>query len=49
MVTLKEHELKITVVSQEDLSLEIGTFNEKAEFFEEVFNVHPVFKQRKQL
>lgn len=49
VVTLKEHELKITVASKEDLSLEIGTFNEKAEFFEEVFNVHPVFKQRKQL
>lgn len=47
-VTLKEHELKLTVTSQEDLSLEIGTFNEKAEFFEEIFNVHPVFKQRKQ-
>ena len=48
-VSLKEHELKISVDSQEDLSLEIGTFYEKAEFFEEVFNVHPVFKQKKQL
>lgn len=48
-VTLKEHELKIAVASQADLSLEIGTFNEKAEFFEEIFNVHPVFKQRKQI
>lgn len=48
-VTLKEHELKIAVASQEDLSLEIGTFREKTEFFEEVFNVHPVFKQKKQL
>ncbi len=48
-VTLKEHELRISVASQEDLTLEIGTFNQKAEFFEEVFNVHPVFKQRKQI
>lgn len=48
-VTLKEHELRISVASQEDLSLEIGTFNQKAEFFEEVFNVHPVFRQRKQI
>ena len=48
-VTLREHELKILVASQEDLSLEIGTFREKAEFFEEVFNVHPVIKQKKQV
>lgn len=48
-VTLKEHELRISVSSQADLSLEKGTFEEKAEFFEEVFNVHPVFKQKKQL
>lgn len=47
-VTLKEHELRITVASQADLSLEKGTFNDKVEFFEEVFNVHPVFKQKKQ-
>ena len=48
-VSLKEHELKITAATGADLSLEAGTFNEKAEFFEEVFNVHPVFKQRKQI
>jgi exopolyphosphatase/guanosine-5'-triphosphate,3'-diphosphate pyrophosphatase len=47
-VTLKEHELKISVSSQADLSLERGTFEEKAGFFEEIFNVHPVFKQKKQ-
>ena len=32
---------------QEDLSLEIGSFQEKTEFFEEVFNVHPVIRQKK--
>jgi exopolyphosphatase/guanosine-5'-triphosphate,3'-diphosphate pyrophosphatase len=48
-VTLKEHELKITVASSADLSLEKATFEEKAEFFEEIFNVHPVFRQRKQI
>lgn len=47
VITLKEHELKIAVTSSEDLSLETGSFKEKSEFFEEVFNVHPVFKQRK--
>lgn len=48
-VTLREHELKILVASQEDLSLEIGTFCEKAEFFEEVFNIHPQIRQKKKL
>ncbi|MCD8022737.1 MAG: exopolyphosphatase, partial [Lachnospiraceae bacterium] len=46
-VTLKEHELKISVSTQEDLSLERSAFNEKADFFEEVFNVRPVLKQKK--
>lgn len=48
-VVLKENKLRITAATQEDLSLEAGTFSEKAEFFEEIFNVHPVFKQRKQI
>lgn len=48
-VTLKEHELRVTVSSQDDLSLEIGTFREKAEFFEEIFNVRPEIKQKKSL
>ncbi|MCC8107308.1 MAG: exopolyphosphatase [Clostridiales bacterium] len=46
-VTLKEHELKISVASQADLSLERGAFEEKVDFFEEVFNVRPVLRQRK--
>lgn len=46
---LQGNELKLSVASQEDLSLELGTFREKAEFFEEVFNIHPVMKQKKQL
>ena len=48
-MTLKNRELKITVTSQEDLSLEFGTFREKAEFFEEVFNVHPTIRQKKSI
>ncbi|MFR3322111.1 MAG: hypothetical protein ACLTSZ_14500 [Lachnospiraceae bacterium] len=48
-MTFKNRELKITVTSQEDLSLEFGTFREKAEFFEEVFNVHPTIRQKKYL
>ncbi len=46
-VTVREHELRITAQSQDDLSLERGSFYEKADFFEEVFNVRPVFKQKK--
>ncbi|MCD8337275.1 MAG: exopolyphosphatase [Lachnospiraceae bacterium] len=46
-VTLKEHELKISVASQQDLSLERGAFQEKVDFFEEMFNVRPVLKQKK--
>ena len=38
-VSLKDNELQIVVESQEDLTLEAGTFREKADFFEEVFNV----------
>ena len=48
-MALKDRELKITVTSQEDLSLEFGTFREKAEFFEEVFNVHPTIRQKKSI
>lgn len=48
-VTLKGDKLQITVDSQEDLTLEKGTLEEKADFFEEVFNVYPVVKQRKKM
>ncbi len=48
-VTLKGDTLVISVNSQDDLTLEKGTLEEKAEFFEEVFNVHPVLKQRRKL
>ncbi len=48
-VSLKEHELRISASSQEDLSLEKAAFRDKADFFEEVFNLRPVFKQKKQI
>lgn len=47
-VTLKDQELRVTVTSSEDLSLEIGAFREKAEFFEEVFQIHPEIRQKKE-
>ncbi len=46
-VTIKQHELRISAESREDLSLEKGSFYEKADFFEEVFNLRPVFKLKK--
>lgn len=49
VITLREEKLVISVESQEDLTLEKGTLAEKADFFEEVFNVHPVVKQRKKM
>ena len=48
-MTLKDRELTVTVASQDDLALEFGTFREKAEFFEEVFNVHPTIRQKKSI
>lgn len=48
-ITLREDKLIIGVNSQEDLTLEKGTMAEKADFFEEVFNVHPVIKQKKKM
>ena len=48
-MTLREDTLAIVVNTQEDLTLEKGTLEEKVEFFEEVFNVHPVIKQKKKI
>lgn len=49
VVTLRGDELLISVNSQEDLTLEKGTLADKTEFFEEVFNVHPVIRQKKKM
>mgnify|MGYP002511650162 CR=1 FL=1 len=45
--TLKEDQLILTVNTAEDITLERGLFAAKAGFFEEVFSVHPVIKQKK--
>lgn len=37
----------ITVETEEDISLEKGLFDQSAEFFEEVFGLRPVIKQKK--
>lgn len=47
--TLKDEELVITVDAIENLELERGLFGNKAKFFEEVYNVHPIIKMKKTL
>ncbi|MCI8418716.1 MAG: HD domain-containing protein [Lachnospiraceae bacterium] len=50
-VTLKEKERELVVLvdTVEDISLERGLFSDKAEFFETVFSIRPVIRQKKQL
>lgn len=47
--TLKENELVILVDSREDITLERGLFPPKADYFEEVFHIRPVIRQKKNL
>lgn len=44
---LKEQELVIAVETQADITLEKGLFPPKADFFEEVFHIRPVIRQKK--
>lgn len=44
---LKDSELMISTKSKEDIALEKGLFVDKAEFFEEVYGIKPVIKQKK--
>ncbi len=46
-LTLKEQELIIAVETDEDITLEKGLFPPKAEFFEEVFHIRPVIRQKR--
>ncbi|MCH5275025.1 MAG: HD domain-containing protein [Lachnospiraceae bacterium] len=46
---LKETELVLTVDTGEDITLEKGLFEDRATFFEEVFNVKPVIRQKRNL
>lgn len=44
---LKDSILTITVSTNEDITLEKGMFNHRADFFEEVYSVRPVIKQKR--
>lgn len=46
---LKDRELILTVDTKEDITLEKGLFADRAQFFEEVFSVQPVIKQKRSL
>ena len=48
-VELKERELIINVDTTADITLEKGLFTNRAGFFEEVFGVKPVIRQKKML
>ena len=44
---IKDDQLIITVSTMEDITLEKGFFEQKADFFEEVFSVRPVIRQKR--
>lgn len=46
---LKDDVLMITVDTNDDITLEKGMFGQGAEFFEEVYSVRPVIKQKRSL
>ena len=45
-IRLREGQLQITVSTKKDITLEKGLFENRANFFEEVFSVRPVIRQR---
>ncbi len=47
--TLRDNVLSITVETNEDITLEKGMFHSRAEFFEEVYSVRPIIKQKRTL
>ncbi|MGN0334901.1 MAG: exopolyphosphatase [Lachnospiraceae bacterium] len=46
-VNLKETQMILTVDTMEDITLEQGLLQEKAEFFEDVFGVTPILRRKK--
>ncbi len=48
-VTVKDKQLVINIDTKADITLEKGLFNNRASFFEEVFGIKPVIKQKKMM
>lgn len=46
-ISLREEELIITVNTNEDITLEKGLFDDRADFFEEVYNIRPVIRRKR--
>lgn len=46
-ISLREEELVITVNTNEDITLEKGLFDARANFFEEVYNIRPVIRRKR--
>ena len=46
-VTVKDREMIINIDTRDDITLEKGLFTNRAAFFEEVFGIMPVIKQKK--
>ena len=44
---IKEDQLTIVINTMEDLTLEKGLFDHRADFFEEVFSIRPVIRQKR--
>ncbi|MBP3603194.1 MAG: HD domain-containing protein [Lachnospiraceae bacterium] len=45
--SLKDNQLVITVDTNEDITLERGLFGARAEFFEEVYSIRPIIRQKR--
>ena len=48
-VTLKDRELIVVVDTVEDITLEQGLFSHKADFFESIFSIRPILRQKRQV
>jgi exopolyphosphatase/guanosine-5'-triphosphate,3'-diphosphate pyrophosphatase len=46
-IRIQDRKMFILVETGEDISLEKGLFSQRADFFEEVFGIRPVIKQKK--
>jgi exopolyphosphatase/guanosine-5'-triphosphate,3'-diphosphate pyrophosphatase len=46
-VVLRDDVLEIMVDTEDDITLEKGLFKQRTDFFEEVFNIRPVIKQKR--
>ena len=44
---LKDRELQVMIDSSRDISLELGLLKDKVNFFEEVFGIRPVLRQKR--